>query len=120
MRAKFVPVVQVPSLSVFGQKEFIPDWLNTTYVSKIKALPVSQKMVLAAKYVPYPDLLSYDLYGTTDYWWVLCMYNGVVRIFADMTEGTLWKIPALSDIQSMLSAAGSPSGSNLVGSNVVI
>ncbi len=120
MRAQYVPVVSVDSESVFGQKEFIPDWLNTTYVGSIKSLPVSQKLILPPKYVPYPDLLSYDLYGTVDYWWVLCMFNGVVRIFADMTPGTLWKIPALSDIQSMLSSAGSPTGSNLVGSNVVI
>lgn len=119
MRSKYIPVVYVDSLVALGQKEYVPDWLNSVYVTAIKNLPTSKQLILPAKYVPYPELLSNDLYGTVDYWWVLCMFNGVVRIFTDMNAGDLWNIPALSDIQAMLSA-GSSAGTNLIGSNVIV
>lgn len=32
-------------------------------------------IVVEAKYENRPDLLSYDLYGTTDYWWVFMVRN---------------------------------------------
>lgn len=31
--------------------------------------------IVAAKYAQRPDLLSYDLYGTTDYWWTFMILN---------------------------------------------
>ncbi len=41
-------------------------------------VPVSftdKKIILAAKYDERPDLLSYDEYGTTKYWWVFMQRN---------------------------------------------
>lgn len=36
----------------------------------------SDKLTLIeGKYENRPDLLSYDLYGTTDYWWVFMILN---------------------------------------------
>ena len=32
-------------------------------------------LVIQSKYDNRPDLLSYDLYGTTAYWWIFTLYN---------------------------------------------
>jgi hypothetical protein len=34
-----------------------------------------QITMLSNKYALRPDLLSYDLYGTTDYWWTFMILN---------------------------------------------
>lgn len=34
-----------------------------------------KSMILTARYNHRPDLLSYDLYGTPDYWWVFLVRN---------------------------------------------
>ena len=42
---------------------FTPDFTKTT------------RMTLVQKYNKRPDLLSYDLYGISNYWWVFTLYN---------------------------------------------
>lgn len=32
-------------------------------------------IVITAKYIERPDILSFDLYGTTRYWWVFMIRN---------------------------------------------
>ena len=57
---------------------------------------------ITATYQFRPDLMSFDLYGTVEYWWVFIMRNrDVLRdpIF-DFTTGTGIYIPKLSTIQS--------------------
>ena len=118
MRSQYIPIANVVS-TVPYQKEIAPDFLNASYIPAIFQLPTSKTIVLSAKYVGYPDLLSYDVYGTVDYWWILCMMNGIVDIYTDMTAGMTWNIPAMADIQGMLSQ-GIRGALSSIGSSVVI
>lgn len=45
-----------------------------------------------------PDLISYRMYGTVDYWWVVCLVNGIDNPLEDLKLGTLLKIPTTLDI----------------------
>lgn len=45
-----------------------------------------------------PDLISYKLYGTEEYWWLLMVINGIEDIFHDMEVGQLLQIPNVYDI----------------------
>lgn len=54
-------------------------------------VPVSindDKIVLATKYQRRPDILSYDLYGTHNYWWVFMMRN------PDVIKDPIWDFKA--------------------------
>ena len=113
MRAQYIPVDSAPSISVHGGVDFIPDYLSSVYASQLANLPISRQIVLDPKYVPFPELLSNDLYGDMDYWWVLCAINGIINPFTDMIAGTLWKVPALGDIQKMLADAAAGGSSNV-------
>lgn len=120
MRAQYIPVKPISSTSVHGGIDYVPDYLSSVYAAQLSLLPVSKQVQLEAKYVPYPELLSYDLYGDLDYWWVLCAVNGVVNPFTDMIAGMLWKVPALTDIQSMLAGSSATGGMSNIGSVVVV
>lgn len=45
-----------------------------------------------------PDLISHKLYGTTDYWWVICLVNGIDNPLEDIKLGTILKAPTKLDL----------------------
>lgn len=47
-----------------------------------------------------PDMISYKLYGTVKYWWLLMMYNGILNIWGDLEVGLTLKVPNILDIWS--------------------
>lgn len=46
-----------------------------------------------------PDILSFKIYNSIDYWWIILKLNDIVDPFEEIKEGTILKIPYLSDIQ---------------------
>ena len=40
-----------------------------------------------------PDLLSFHVYGTPDYWWLLLLANDIVDPYEELKEGIQLKIP---------------------------
>jgi len=52
------------------------------------------------KYNKRPDLLSYDLYGTPNYWWVFALRNmdTLVDPINDFLSGVIIYVPPLSSI----------------------
>ena len=45
-----------------------------------------------------PDLISYKLYGTVKYWWLVMMVNGIGDIFTELKVGLTLQIPNVLDI----------------------
>ena len=52
-----------------------------------------------------PDILSYRLYQTVDYWWILLKYNNIDDIWNDMKIGSVISIPNVGDIEDFYIAA---------------
>jgi len=51
-------------------------WYLSTWVARpIPAFDTDQCLTLQTRYNNRPDLLSYDLYGTTRLWWVFAIRN---------------------------------------------
>lgn len=46
-----------------------------------------------------PDLISFKMYGTEKYWWVICVVNNIQNPLTGITEGMTLKIPSILDIQ---------------------
>ena len=44
------------------------------------------------------DLVSYKVYGSVQFWWLLGSYNGVQNPLVDMKAGDLYKIPNQIDV----------------------
>jgi len=47
-----------------------------------------------------PDLIAYKIYGDTQYWWILLLYNGLVKN-EDVTAGMELKYPLLFDLEAL-------------------
>ena len=43
-----------------------------------------------------PDLISYDVYGTTSYWWLVCASNNIIDPFEELKAGKTIKLPIIS------------------------
>ena len=42
-----------------------------------------------------PDLISNDVYGTSMYWWVICVANNITDPFEQLTAGKMIRIPQM-------------------------
>lgn len=62
--------------------------------------------VLETKYENRPDLLSYDYYGTPNYWWVFMMVNpdAIKDPIYDFKAGLVIYIPTASRVSNILGA----------------
>ena len=49
---------------------------------------------IESKYSKRPDLLSYDVYGTPSYMWVILQYNNILDINTEFVEGASIVLPA--------------------------
>ena len=63
-----------------------------------------QFVTVAKKYTNRPDLLSYDLYGTSRLWWIFAMMNpNVIRDpIYDLQAGIELRIPSRTSVQVYL------------------
>lgn len=49
-----------------------------------------------------PDVISYKLYGTQNYWWFIMWFNGYCDIWNDLVEGQIIKYPSLQKVRDFL------------------
>ena len=49
------------------------------------------------------DLLSYELYGTSDLWWVICDLNQIVDPMTEANTGAQLRVPRRDRLFSVLS-----------------
>jgi len=45
-----------------------------------------------------PDLISYKMYGSVEYWWIILLINNIEDPMTELTTGTVIKIPNILDI----------------------
>lgn len=45
-----------------------------------------------------PDLISYKVYGTVEFWWIILLVNSIENPFVDLVEGMILEIPNKLDI----------------------
>ena len=83
------------TVTVRGNQEY--DFLQNSLSNFTTVYPVSYYQ-LTAEDIGRMDLISFKVYQTVDYWWLLAYVNDVENIFTDMTVGDLYQIPNLLDI----------------------
>lgn len=84
---------------------------NTMYLEvlnyrSVPALAKDKLIPITSEYVNRPDLLAYDLYGTTRLWWVFSVRNPNVLKdpIYDMKEGVEIYVTNKEDLLSILNA----------------
>ncbi len=116
MRSNLIPVVP---LSFIHSIHYVPDFLLAQYLDGLPDIEIEAEIPLGGEFVGYPDLLSSEWYGTTEFWWVICMVNGIIDPLVDMVEGMRLKQPSYQAVQQLMSL-GNTSSSKPIGSSVVL
>ena len=49
-----------------------------------------------------PDLISYSVYNTVEYWWIIMYCNRIQNPFTDLVSGMILTIPNLLDVFEFL------------------
>ena len=80
-------------------KEDMYDVLNSYFVERIKGLSVAGEYVVVSE-EGRPDLLSYNLYGSTQYWWVLLIYNDLINP-EDLKSGMTVRYFSVDDLEEL-------------------
>jgi hypothetical protein len=52
-----------------------------------------------------PDLISFKIYGTDQYWWILMKYNQIADIWNEIVEGNIIYAPNVLDITDFVISA---------------
>ena len=82
----------------FGE-DCVFDCLNSYMLYQIPKLPAVGYYTIRRE-VNRPDLLSYNLYGDTQYWWIILWYNNMVKP-QDLKAGIVIKYPSLSNVEQL-------------------
>lgn len=51
-----------------------------------------------------PDLVAQSFYGSVEYWWVICEFNGIRDPMFELKLGQILRIPALKRVLAAISA----------------
>ena len=70
-----MPRVEYRRRSPYADTQQTSWYLRRLNLRRIPASGTDRAMSVSSKYVERPDLLSFDLYGTTDYWWIFAVRN---------------------------------------------
>jgi len=65
--------------------------------------PVSYHQVTESD-VMRPDLISYAVYGTVDYWWIILFVNDIDDPLTEIVAGDVLTIPNIADIYNFYQA----------------
>jgi len=79
--------------------EGVFDSLNSYMLYQIPRLPLAGQYTLK-KHENRPDLISYDIYGDMQYWWIIMWYNHFVKP-QDFKIGRVIKFPSISAVEQL-------------------
>lgn len=80
-----------------GNQEY--DFLQNSLSNFVMNYPVSYYRTVQED-LGRPDLISYKVYQTVEYWWLICYVNDIENVFSDIVVGELYQIPNVLDIYS--------------------
>ena len=73
--------------------------LNSYFLYALPKLPTVNFYTVTLE-AGRPDLLSYNIYGSTQYWWILMYYNHMIKP-QDIKTGMSIRYPAFGDIEQL-------------------
>lgn len=80
------------------------DYLSAKYINIKQILTPEQSYVVTQSDEANAPGLAFRFYGDRGYWWVLCLYNGILDPITGFEPGTVIQIPNLADINALLSS----------------
>lgn len=80
------------------------DPLTSYFFMRMPYLEMDGNIQVQVKWEHRPDLVSYHIFGSTDYWWILLMYNDLMSN-EEVLPGMILKYPKRSAIDEYIFSA---------------
>lgn len=80
------------------------DYLSAKYKNLRFILPANQSYVISTRDKANAPGLAFQFYGDRGYWWVICLYNGILDPINGFEPGMVIQLPTLADINALLSS----------------
>ena len=103
MATFFLNTVLQPSkrfdMAVFMEDTDSLDPLTSEFLRLMPALESSGRYTVQDE-ESRPDLMSFRIYGDTQYWWILLLYNQIIDV-ESLTQGKVILYPSIGDLESL-------------------
>jgi len=94
-------------------KEDVYDYLDSYFITQIKKLPVFGTTFVQIE-ENRPDLLSYRVYGTVKFWYILLIYNDMVSPL-ELFEGQNINYPRVDELEELYFSLNALQRKNVIG-----
>ena len=95
---------RVPYLKVGGPKNRpYLDYLSPKYLNIAFALRATNSYTVNSSDASNAPGIAFLVYGNRDYWWIICLYNGILDPLAEFVPGSVLQLPDLADVNAFLS-----------------
>lgn len=92
------------------------NYLSARYKNITFRIPPKQQFTVTHVDRANAPGLAHLIYGDKSYWWVLCLYNGILDPIEEISPGRVLNLPSLTDINNFLTSQDS----NVVNASVTI
>ena len=75
------------------------DPLTSRFVNTVKNLPEKQKFYVQSE-EGRPDVISHRVYGDTQYWWIILLYNDIDDV-DNLTIGRVLSLPVVDNLEDL-------------------
>jgi hypothetical protein len=80
------------------------DYLSAKYKNIKFTLTPKQSYTVSNSDMANAPGIAFSVYGDADYWWVICLFNGILNPITDFKPGMVLQLPTLADINAFLSS----------------
>ena len=81
-------------------KNNVYDTMDSVMTGEIRKLPSAGVYNVRSLEDQRPDLVSYNIYGTIEYWWIILRYNGMID-FTKLRGDTTINFPSERNIDDL-------------------
>lgn len=87
--------------SPYSKTKMAGDYLDVMTPRSVVHDNSDETYIIESKYNMRPDLLSYDIYGSSKYWWLFAMRNKnkIIDPIQDFKAGVTIRIPKIENVR---------------------
>ncbi len=99
-RTNFIPIIAFKYHNAMYDKQYM-DFLRAKYLLPLKEITEYTIFTIDHATAYRPDYISNQVYGITDFWWIVCFYNKVIHPLRDLYPSRVVKMPVYSQLTKM-------------------
>lgn len=80
------------------------DFLSPKYLNIKHKLPSAKSYAIDGADQANAPGIAFSFYGSADYWWIVCLYNGILDPITELVPGLVLQLPNLADVNAFLSS----------------